>query len=70
MTLKKQNKVSHAALLQESEPVAASGAAFVLKFKYEIHCKMVADNSNYVKDNLEHVLFELTGKETRYDSCS
>ncbi|OSX53207.1 DNA polymerase III subunit gamma/tau [Anoxybacillus ayderensis] len=62
-TLKKQNKVSHAALLQESEPVAASSIAFVLKFKYEIHCKMVADNSNYVKDNLEQVLFELTGKK-------
>jgi DNA polymerase-3 subunit gamma/tau len=61
-TLKKQHKVSHAALLQESEPVAASPNAFVLKFKYEIHCKMAADNTNYVKDNLEAILFELTKK--------
>lgn len=61
-TLRKQHKVSHAALLQESEPVAASPDAFVLKFKYEIHCKMAADNTNYVKDNLEAILFELTKK--------
>jgi DNA polymerase III subunit gamma/tau len=61
-TLRKQHKVSHAALLQESEPVAASPNAFVLKFKYEIHCKMAADNTNYVKDNLEAILFELTKK--------
>ena len=61
-TLRKHHKVSHAALLQESEPVAASPDAFVLKFKYEIHCKMAADNTNYVKDNLEAILFELTKK--------
>ncbi|HZG59538.1 MAG TPA: DNA polymerase III subunit gamma/tau [Anoxybacillus sp.] len=60
--LKKQNKVSHAALLQESEPVAASPNAFVLKFKYEIHCKMAAENNNNVKDNLEAILFDLTNK--------
>ncbi|MCZ0756995.1 DNA polymerase III subunit gamma/tau [Anoxybacillus sp. J5B_2022] len=58
--LKKQNKVSHAALLQETEPVAASPHAFVLKFKYEIHCKMAADNTNGVKENLESILFDLT----------
>ncbi|MBB5326341.1 DNA polymerase-3 subunit gamma/tau [Anoxybacillus tepidamans] len=58
--LKKQNKVSHAALLHESEPVAASSHAFVLKFKYEIHCKMAADNTNGVKENLESILFDLT----------
>lgn len=58
--LKKQNKVSHAALLHESEPVAASPHAFVLKFKYEIHCKMAADNTNGVKENLESILFDLT----------
>ncbi|WP_240371813.1 DNA polymerase III subunit gamma/tau [Anoxybacteroides rupiense] len=58
--LKKQNKVSHAALLQESEPVAASPQAFVLKFKYEIHCKMAADNTNQVKENVEAILFDLT----------
>ncbi|WP_027410570.1 DNA polymerase III subunit gamma/tau [Anoxybacillus tepidamans] len=60
--LKKQNKVSHAALLYESEPVAASPQAFVLKFKYEIHCKMAADNTNQVKENLESILFDLTNR--------
>lgn len=59
-TLRKQNKVSHAALLTDSEPVAASNQAFVLKFKYEIHCKMASDEQ--VKQNLEQILLELTGK--------
>ncbi|MBE4907794.1 DNA polymerase III subunit gamma/tau [Bacillus luteolus] len=60
--LRQQNKVSHAALLIDSEPVAASNTAFVLKFKYEIHCKMVAENNNNVRDNLENILLELTNK--------
>jgi DNA polymerase-3 subunit gamma/tau len=60
--LKRQNKVSHAALLNDSEPVAASGNAFVLKFKFEIHCKMVAENNNNVRTNLELILQEITGK--------
>jgi DNA polymerase III subunit gamma/tau len=61
--LRKQNKVSHAALLSESEPVAASNHAFVLKFKYEIHCKMASENNNNVKDNLEYLLYEMTGRK-------
>lgn len=61
--LKNQNKASHAALLNESEPVAASDNAFVLKFKYEIHCKMVAENNNFVKDNVENILSEITKKK-------
>ncbi|WP_226671534.1 DNA polymerase III subunit gamma/tau [Metabacillus litoralis] len=60
--LKRQNKVSHAALLNDSEPVAASETAFVLKFKFEIHCKMVAENNNNVRTNLEMILQEITGK--------
>ncbi|BBW98070.1 DNA polymerase III subunit gamma/tau [Geobacillus sp. FSL W8-0032] len=59
-TLKRQHKVSHAALLQESEPVAANASAFVLKFKYEIHCKMATDPASSVKENVEAILFELT----------
>jgi DNA polymerase-3 subunit gamma/tau len=59
-TLRKQNRVSHAALLTDSEPVAASNQAFVLKFKYEIHCKMASDDQ--VKQNLEQILMDLTGK--------
>ena len=60
--LRRQNKVSHAALLTDSEPVAASETAFVLKFKYEIHCKMVADDNNGVRSNMEAILLSLTGR--------
>ncbi len=60
--LRRQNKVSHAALLNDSEPVAASDNAFVLKFKFEIHCKMVAENNNNVRTNLEMILQEIVGK--------
>ncbi|MBM7663502.1 DNA polymerase-3 subunit gamma/tau [Bacillus mesophilus] len=63
--LKKQNKVSHAALLSESEPVAASDKAFILSFKFEIHCKMAAENTNNVRDNLEGILLDIIGK--RYE---
>ncbi|NPC94913.1 DNA polymerase III subunit gamma/tau [Bacillus sp. WMMC1349] len=59
--LKQQNKVSHAALLNDSEPVAASSRAFVLAFKYEIHCKMVAEDNNGVRTNLEHILEGILG---------
>jgi DNA polymerase-3 subunit gamma/tau len=61
--LRQQNKVSHAALLSESEPVAASEQAFVLSFKFEIHCKMAAENTNNVRDNLEGILYEIVGKK-------
>ncbi|WLR41903.1 DNA polymerase III subunit gamma/tau [Bacillus carboniphilus] len=60
--LKRQNKVSHAALLNESEPVASSKKAVILKFKYEIHCKMVSENNNDVLSNLQNLLSTLTGK--------
>ena len=39
-----QMQKSQAALLADAEPVAASDSAFVLKFKYDIHCQMVAEN--------------------------
>ncbi len=61
--LRKQNKVSHAALLSESEPVAASEKAFILAFKFEIHCKMAAENTNHVRDNLEGILYDILGKK-------
>ena len=60
--LKQQNKVSHAALLNDSEPVAASSTAFVLSFKYEIHCKMVAEDNNGVRTNLEQILDGMLGR--------
>ncbi|MGG1221069.1 DNA polymerase III subunit gamma/tau [Priestia endophytica] len=61
--LRKQNKASHAALLANSEPVASSSDAFVLKFKYEIHCKMVAENNNSVRDYVETILHSLIGQK-------
>lgn len=52
---------SHAALLDETEPVAASEHAFVLKFKYEIHCQMASANTSLQTDLLE-ALRSKTGK--------
>ena len=52
---------SHSALLEEAEPVAASDNAFVLKFKYEIHCQMASDNSS-LRSGLSEALRTRTGK--------
>ena len=38
---------SQTALLNDAEPVAASSNAFVVKFKYDIHCQMVAENKEF-----------------------
>ena len=56
-----QNMKSAAALLNESEPVAASGEAFVVKFKYEIHCQMAMDN-NQVLETVTSTLGRIIGK--------
>lgn len=55
---------SQAALLNDAEPVAASGDSFVLKFKYEIHCQMASDNKAFM-DSISTILNELTGKPYR-----
>lgn len=52
---------SHAALLEETEPVAASETAFVLKFKYEIHCLMASENAT-LQAGLSDALLRLAGK--------
>lgn len=52
---------SHAALLGETEPVAASENAFVLKFKYEIHCLMASENPS-LRSGLSDALRSRTGK--------
>ncbi|PIC62720.1 DNA polymerase III subunit gamma/tau [Sporosarcina sp. P13] len=52
---------SHAALLEETEPVAASEIAFVLKFKYEIHCLMASENAT-LQAGLSDALLQRTGK--------
>lgn len=61
--LNRQNKRSHAALLKDTEPAAASAAAFVLKFTYEIHCQMVAENRNQIRTDLEQILESLLGHQ-------
>ncbi|KAB7704001.1 DNA polymerase III subunit gamma/tau [Bacillus aerolatus] len=50
---------SQAALLNDAEPVAASKEAFVLKFKYEIHCQMATENKQFM-DSISSILQELT----------
>ena len=50
---------SQAALLNDAEPVAASKEAFVLKFKYEIHCQMASENKRFI-DSISSILQELT----------
>ncbi|WP_301110238.1 DNA polymerase III subunit gamma/tau [Sporosarcina sp.] len=52
---------SHAALLDDAEPVAASESAFVLKFKYEIHCLMASEHATLQAD-LSTALLQMTGK--------
>lgn len=52
---------SHAALLNEAEPVAASSRAFVLKFKYDIHCQMAAENGTFLT-SFTNLLESLVGK--------
>ncbi len=40
---------SQSALLIDAEPAAASPNAFILKFKYEIHCKMAMENQKFIE---------------------
>jgi len=51
---------SQAALLNDAEPVAASENGCIIKFKYEIHCKMAMDNPKF-SEHVKSVLFEITG---------
>ncbi len=55
-----QLQKSQAALFAEAEPVAASSSAFVIKFKYDIHCKMVADNRELIA-NFTQYLSQVSG---------
>lgn len=58
--LGQQNLKSLAALLSEAEPVAASEGAFVVKFKYDIHCQMAMENSRFI-EVLAAIMQQLTG---------
>ncbi|TSI11702.1 DNA polymerase III subunit gamma/tau [Lysinibacillus sp. BW-2-10] len=54
-----QLQKSQAALLAEAEPVAASDSAFVVKFKYDIHCQMVAENREFT-----HLFSQILSQKT------
>ncbi|WP_442597313.1 DNA polymerase III subunit gamma/tau [Neobacillus sp. D3-1R] len=57
-----QNQMrSQAALLNDAEPVAASGDSVIIKFKYEIHCQMAMENSRFI-EAISHTIHELTNK--------
>jgi len=53
---------SQDALLNDAEPVASSGDALVIKFKYEIHCQMAMENAKFIQ-TISTVLRDLTGKQ-------
>ncbi|WP_108672526.1 DNA polymerase III subunit gamma/tau [Peribacillus acanthi] len=55
-----QNMKSAAALLSESEPVAASSDAFVVKFKYDIHCQMAMENTRFL-ETISSILANIAG---------
>ncbi len=59
--LAQQNLKSLAALLSEAEPVAASEGAFVVKFKYDIHCQMAMENSRFT-GAIATITQQLTGR--------
>jgi DNA polymerase III subunit gamma/tau len=61
-SLNQRQMRSQAALLNDAEPVAASSSAFVLKFKYDIHCQMAMENAMFV-EALSSVLEELTARQ-------
>lgn len=52
---------SHAALLKEAEPAAASSTAVVVKFKHEIHCQMAMERSDFL-GTLTGLIKELLGE--------
>ncbi|PLS14628.1 DNA polymerase III subunit gamma/tau [Bacillus sp. M6-12] len=56
-----QSMKSLAALLNEAEPVAASSDAFVVKFKYNIHCQMAMENARFL-EVLSSIMHKTTGK--------
>ena len=52
---------SHAALLNDAEPVAASADAVIIKFKHEMICQMAMDRSDFL-EAVSAALNKLTGK--------
>ncbi len=61
-TLLERLKKSHAALLNDAEPVAASDKGCVVKFKYQIHCQMAMNNQEFLQV-MNRLLAEFLGQE-------
>ncbi|NCU18788.1 DNA polymerase III subunit gamma/tau [Pallidibacillus pasinlerensis] len=55
-------KRSHAALLNDAEPVAASELGCVVSFKYEIHCQMAMNNHEFV-NIMNSLLYQTSGHQ-------
>lgn len=51
---------SQVALLNDAEPAAASADALVLKFKYDVICKMAMENHSFIQ-TISQILEEQTG---------
>ncbi|MEH7098367.1 DNA polymerase III subunit gamma/tau [Neobacillus vireti] len=52
---------SQAALLNDAEPIAASSAAFIIKFKHEMICQMAMNRTDFL-EAVTSSLLKLTGK--------
>lgn len=52
---------SHAALLNEAEPVAASATSLLIKFKHEMICQMAMNRKDFL-EAVTAALFQLTSK--------
>lgn len=60
-TILENLKRSHAALLNDAEPVAASSQGCIIQFKYEIHCQMAINNGEFIS-TLTSLLQKITGE--------
>ncbi|MBS4179765.1 DNA polymerase III subunit gamma/tau [Lederbergia citrea] len=56
---------SQSALLNDAEPAAASPNAFILKFKYEIHCQMATENHKLI-ETISQFFKEITGNQYQF----
>ena len=53
---------SQAALLNDAEPIAASAAAFIIKFKHDMICQMAMNRADFI-ESVTAALAKLTGKK-------
>lgn len=58
----RKEKISVHACLIDSKPVACAPDAFLLAFKYDIHCRMVSENQNRAKEAVEEAVAGIYGE--------